>query len=130
MSTRRIDIVHTRDRWVALGRKHRELDSDDSKGDLVERTVKGVRKKGETTLLRIHKRNGHLQEERFYPHTTPAAKGSTKGAANGGKGTGKKATKGKATKAKGTKGASGTEAGRKGAAVKGSAGRSGTKARA
>ena len=69
MSTKRIDIVFKQNRWIAEGRKHREVASDDSKAQLVERMAKKARAgtgKGRTTSLRIHKKNGHLQEERSY----------------------------------------------------------------
>lgn len=69
MSTKRIDIVRKRDHWVAEGRKHRALTTADSKSDLVEKVTRKARsdaKKGKATTVRIHKKNGHLQEERTY----------------------------------------------------------------
>ncbi len=74
MSTKRIDIVHKRDRWVAEGRKHRAVTTADSKSDLVEKVTRKARadaKKGKATTVRVHKKNGHLQEERTY-HRAPA----------------------------------------------------------
>ena len=71
MSTKRIDIVHKRDRWIAEGRKHREVATGDSKTELVDKMARKARsdaKAGRSTSLRIHKKNGHLQEERTYPH--------------------------------------------------------------
>lgn len=70
MTTKRIDIVHKRGRWIAEGRKHREVATDDSKSTLVEKMAKQARsdaKAGKATSVRIHKKNGHLQEERSYP---------------------------------------------------------------
>ena len=70
MTTKRVDIVHKRDRWIAEGRKHREIATGDSKATLVEKMAKRARadsKAGKATSLRIHKKNGHLQEERTYP---------------------------------------------------------------
>jgi hypothetical protein len=67
MSTKRIDIVHKRNHWIAEGRKHRKVAAADSKADLVEKVAKRARadaKKGKPTSVRIHKKNGHLQEER------------------------------------------------------------------
>ena len=69
MSAKRIDVVFKQDRWIAEGAKHREVASDDSKAKLVERMAKKARTgagKGRSTSLRIHKKNGHLQEERSY----------------------------------------------------------------
>jgi hypothetical protein len=73
MSTKRIDIVHKRDRWVAQGRKHRAVATADSKSDLVEKVTRKARadaRKGKATAVRIHKKNGHLQEERTYHRAT------------------------------------------------------------
>jgi hypothetical protein len=70
MSKKRIDIVHRRDHWVAEGRKHRAVVTADSKTDLIEKVTRKARsdaKKGKATSVRIHKKNGHLQEERTYP---------------------------------------------------------------
>ncbi len=70
MSAKRIDIVFKKGSWIAEGRKHREIASDDSKARLVDRMVKRARvsaNKGKATSLRIHKKNGHFQEARTYP---------------------------------------------------------------
>ncbi len=72
MATKRIDVVNKRGQWIAEGRKHREVATADSKAELVEKVSKKARsdaKKGKATSVRIHKKNGHLQEERTYPRS-------------------------------------------------------------
>ncbi len=64
---KRTDIVYKKDRWVAET-NGRKVDSATKKADLVKR----VAKKASTargTSLRIHKRNGQIQEERTYPRS-------------------------------------------------------------
>ena len=62
---KRTDIVYKKGHWVAE-RKGNQLDSAETKTELVERVAKKARR-SRGTSLRIHKRNGQIQEERTYP---------------------------------------------------------------
>ena len=62
---KRIDVVYKKGHWIAE-RKGRQLDSGETKTPLVDRVAKTARRSRGTTL-RIHKRNGQIQEERTYP---------------------------------------------------------------
>lgn len=62
---KRTDIVYKKGHWIAE-RKGRQLDSAETKTELVERVAKkSGRSRG--TSVRIHKQNGQIQEERTYP---------------------------------------------------------------
>ena len=62
---KRIDVVYKKGHWIAE-RKGRQLHSGETKTPLVERVAKQARR-SRGTSLRIHKRNGQIQEERTYP---------------------------------------------------------------
>jgi len=73
----RTDIVYKKksNQWVAE-RNGRKVDSAAKKSTLVSRVAKKA-KASRGTSLRIHKRNGQIQEERAYPR--PADPGGSKG---------------------------------------------------
>ena len=65
MAMKRIDITHSGDEWVAKSGGevvHRSR----TKQDLVRNTAATARSSGEATSVRIHGRNGRIQEERTY----------------------------------------------------------------
>jgi hypothetical protein len=72
MTAKRIDIVYKRDHWIAEGSKHREVATADSKDALVGRVARDARRNKKAVTVRIHKKNGHLQEERAYPSKVKA----------------------------------------------------------
>ena len=73
MTAKRIDIVYKRDHWIAEGPKHREVATAGSKDALVGRVTRDARRNKKAVTVRIHKKNGHLQEERAYPPKVKAA---------------------------------------------------------
>jgi hypothetical protein len=65
MALKRIDITHKGDEWVAksggqvIGRSR-------TKTDLVRETASAARSSTQGTTVRIHGKNGRVQEERTY----------------------------------------------------------------
>ena len=65
---KRTDIVYKKGHWIAE-RKGKQTDSAETKTELVDRVAKKARR-SRGSSLRIHKRNGQIQEERTYPRAS------------------------------------------------------------
>ena len=68
MALKRIDISHSGDEWVAKSGGE-VIDRSAKKADLVKATATAARSTGEATSVRIHGKNGRIQEERTYPRS-------------------------------------------------------------
>ena len=64
---RRIDIVKHRNGWVAETKSGRTYASGSTKKEVVSATAAKARKASRPTSVRIHGRDGRIQEERSYP---------------------------------------------------------------
>ncbi|MGH9283042.1 MAG: DUF2188 domain-containing protein [Acidimicrobiales bacterium] len=65
MALQRIDISKQGDEWVARS-GGQVVNRAGKKLDLVRRTASSVRASGQPTSVRIHGRDGRIQEERTY----------------------------------------------------------------
>jgi hypothetical protein len=66
---RRIDVVKHRNRWVAQTKSGRTYASGTTKKAVVRKTATKARNATRPTTVRIHGRDGRIQEERTYPRS-------------------------------------------------------------
>jgi hypothetical protein len=64
---RRVDIVKKRSGWTAQTKNGRTFATGDTKQGVVEAAAKKARGSSRPTSVRIHGRDGRIQEERTYP---------------------------------------------------------------
>jgi hypothetical protein len=68
--TTRVDVVPTNDGgWVAKTRNGRKFASGATKTKVIESAAAKAKKRDRPTSLRIHGRDGSIQEERTYPRS-------------------------------------------------------------
>jgi len=73
---RRVDVVKHRSGWVAETKGGRTFASGTTKTDVVRAAATKARSSTRPTSVRIHGRDGRIQEERTYPrHADPRSKG-------------------------------------------------------
>ena len=63
----RIDVVKKDDRWVGQSTSGMAVASGRTKDEAVRATASYARQAGTPTSVRIHGRDGRIQEERTYP---------------------------------------------------------------
>jgi hypothetical protein len=66
---RRIDVVKKRSGWVAETKSGRSFATGSTKETVVKNAAKKARGSSRPTTLRIHGRDGKIQEERTYPRS-------------------------------------------------------------
>ena len=64
---RRIDVVRKRSGWVAETKKGRTFATGSTKEAVVNNAARKARGSSRPTSVRIHGRDGSVQEERTYP---------------------------------------------------------------
>jgi hypothetical protein len=68
-TARRVDVVQTGDGWVAKTRNGHKFATGATKSQVVKNAAVKARRSERPTSLRIHGRNGRIQEERTYPRS-------------------------------------------------------------
>lgn len=68
-ATRRVDIVKKPNGWVAHTKSGRTFATGQTKKAVVKNTATKARHGTRPTSVRIHGRNGRIQEERTYPRS-------------------------------------------------------------
>lgn len=68
-ATRRVDIVKKPNGWVAHTKSGRTFATGGTKKAVVKKTAAKARHGTRPTSVRIHGRNGRIQEERTYPRS-------------------------------------------------------------
>ena len=66
---RRVDVVKKRSGWVAATKSGRTFATGSTKDTVVRNAAKKARGSARPTTLRIHGRDGTVQEERTYPRS-------------------------------------------------------------
>jgi hypothetical protein len=67
--TRRIEVKKSRNGWSAKTKNGRAYATGGTKSEVVEKAAARARKSNRPTSLRIHGRDGRIQEERTYPRS-------------------------------------------------------------
>ena len=68
MTLKRIDLVHQLDKWVATT-GNRVVASADTKERAIRETADAAKQMKDGCSVRIHTRDGRIQEERTYPRS-------------------------------------------------------------
>jgi hypothetical protein len=66
---RKVEVVQGRDGWVARSKNGRAFATGTTKAKVVKNAATKARKSTRPVTLRIHDRNGRIQEERTYPRS-------------------------------------------------------------
>jgi len=65
----RIDVVKKNGKWVGEHKNHKKVASGAKKSKVVDSVARSAKSSDRPTSVRIHKKNGQIQEERTYPRS-------------------------------------------------------------